>query len=64
MTSFLLLLLDTIVVNTDEYCGSAVVDRELHKLDSITRTPLLSHCVETVAGLRTIRAFRSVLLRV
>jgi len=34
--------------------------RELHKLDSITRTPLLSHCVETVAGLRTIRAFRSV----
>jgi len=34
--------------------------RELHKLDSITRTPLLSHCVETVAGLRTIRAFRLV----
>jgi len=38
------------------WCGC----RELHKLDSVTRTPLLSHCVETVAGLRTIRAFRSV----
>jgi len=48
-------------MQVDLYNGSGCCCcRELHKLDSVTRTPLLSHCVETVAGLRTIRAFRSV----
>lgn len=31
--------------------------RELQRLDSMTRTPILSHFGETLSGLETIRAF-------
>lgn len=32
--------------------------RELQRLDSMTRTPILSHLTETLSGLETIRAFK------
>uniref|UniRef100_A0A224XW21 Putative multidrug resistance-associated protein/mitoxantrone resistance protein n=1 Tax=Panstrongylus lignarius TaxID=156445 RepID=A0A224XW21_9HEMI len=32
--------------------------RELQRLDSMTRTPILSHLTETISGLETIRAFK------
>lgn len=32
--------------------------RELQRLDSMTRTPIISHLTETLSGLETIRAFK------
>lgn len=40
------------------YLGLKYVFRELQRLDSMTRTPILSHLTETLSGLETIRAFK------
>ena len=32
--------------------------RELHRLDNVTKSPIIAHFSETLGGLTTIRAYR------
>ncbi|ESN96276.1 hypothetical protein HELRODRAFT_67618 [Helobdella robusta] len=41
-----------------QYRFRLAYSRELHKLDSLTSAPFMTHCSETLSGLRTIRAFK------